>query len=528
MKVVLTDLELDRLRAVLARAAGLVFEDSRRDSLGYGVAERMRATGDPDVAAYLSRVEAPGSAELQPLVDEVTIQETHFFRNPPQIRALREHVLPELVARADTRGRRIRIWSAGCSTGEEPYTVAMALRELLPITAGWDVKVIGTDISAGALQAARTATYGRRALQLATPRQLARFFTPTDDGRHQVRPEVRELVEFRHHNLAQEAPPDDGLDLVLCRNVTIYFSRDTTRALVRRLHGALRDGGYLFLGHSETLWQISEDFRLVTLGTGDRAAFVYRRLDPGGEQRAVLPDRRTEQQAPATEQRVAARRAQAPRPGGVVRVPAPSSHRAPDRGDPRAEDLSGTATAGPSGPAEPTGTTTAVPRGPAEPPGTATAVPRGPAQPPGTATAVPRGPADGKGLVRVRHAIAQGRYADAARLARLTADVDPLVAEAHYLLGRALVEAGDDRQALPALRRAVYLAPEGGLAHFLLAGALARSGDPAAAAREYRAAALTLNGDSAAVDAPELGGRSVRELAALCAQLEGQLMTGTR
>ena len=500
MKVVLTDLELDRLRAVLARAAGLVFEDSRRDSLGYGVAERMRATGDPDVAAYLSRVEAPGSAELQPLVDEVTIQETHFFRNPPQIRALREHVLPELVAWADTRGRRIRIWSAGCSTGEEPYTVAMALRELLPITAGWDVKVIGTDISAGALQAARTATYGRRALQLATPRQLTRFFTPTDDGRHQVRPEVRELVEFRHHNLVQEAPPDDGLDLVLCRNVTIYFSRDTTRALVRRLHGALRDGGYLFLGHSETLWQISEDFRLVTLGTGDRAAFVYRRLDPGGERRAVLPDRRTEQQAPVTEQRVAARRAQAPRPGGVVRGPAPSSRRAPDKGDPRAED----------------------------PPGTTTAGPRGPAETPGTATAGPRGPADGKGLARVRQEIAQGRYADAARLARLTAEVDPLVAEAHYLLGRALVEAGDDRQALPALRRAVYLAPEGGLAHFMLAGALARSGDPAAAAREYRAAALTLNGDSAAVDAPELGGRSVRELAALCAQLEGQLMTGTR
>ncbi|MCW2613464.1 MAG: methyltransferase, CheR-type, partial [Frankiales bacterium] len=287
---VLRDADLDRLRTVLARAAGLVFEDSRRDSLGYCVTERMRATGAPDVRAYLALVEPSGSPELQPLLDEVTIQETHFFRNPPQVRALRQHVLPELVREADTRGRRIRIWSAGCSTGDEPYSIAMVLRELLPSTAGWDVKVIATDISAGALATARAATYGPRALHLATPEQLARFFTRTADGRHEVRPEVRELVEFRHHNLVREAPPEDGLDLVLCRNVTIYFSRETTRELVSRLHGGLRDGGYLFLGHSETLWQVSDAFRLVTLGTGEGAAFVYRRLDPtAADRRSVLP-----------------------------------------------------------------------------------------------------------------------------------------------------------------------------------------------------------------------------------------------
>ena len=487
MKLALTDPELDRLRGVLARAAGLVFEDSRRESLGYGIAERLRATGDPDVATYLVRVEAPGSPELQPLVDEVTIQETHFFRNPPQIRALREHVLPELIARAETRGRRIRVWSAGCSTGEEPYTVAMALRELLPSTVGWDVKVIGTDISAAALRAARAATYGGRALQLATPQQLARFFTPTGDGRHQVRQEVQELVELRHHNLVQAPAPDDGLDLVLCRNVTIYFSRDTTRALVRRLHGSLRDGGYLVLGHSETLWQISEDFRLVTLGAGDRAAFVYRRVDGARERRTVPPDRRVEQQDHALDQRVAARRAEEGRPLRTAgRAGAPSPRRAPDGSAPRAV---------------------------------------GGAPTPATRTGSGR---DRPDLDPVRDAIAEGRHADAARLARLAADAHPLVAEVHYLLGRTLVEAGDDRQALPALRRAVYLAPDAGLAHFLLAGALARSGDPAAAAREYRAAATTLVRDPAAVDSPELGGRSVRELASLCAQLEGQLMTGTR
>ena len=130
-------------------------------------------------------------------------------------------------------------------------------------------------------------------------------------------------------------------------------------------------------------------------------------------------------------------------------------------------------------------------------------------------------------LEAVRQALAEGRYADAARLARLAADADPLRAEVHYLLGLALVDQALDVEALPPLRRAVYLDPDNGLAHFLLAGALARCGDRAAAAREYRAAAQTLTRDGQDSTAPELGGRSARELAALCAQLEGQLAAGS-
>lgn len=450
-RVHLSDEDFARLRALLQSAAGLVFDASRRDSLAYSLAERLRVTGLPDVATYLDVVTPPGSVERQRLLDEVTIQETHFFRNPPQMRALRTHVLPELLRHADSRGRRLRVWSAGCSTGEEPYTVAMMLRELLPTTAGWDVQVIATDVSEQALDAARAATYGPRAVHLASPAEVARFFTVDSDGRYEVRPEVRSLVRFRHHNLVTDAPPEDGLDLVLCRNVTIYFSRETTRALVQRLHTSLRDGGYLFLGHSETLWQVNDDFRLVTLGSGDDAAFVYRRLDAPDDRRAVLPDRRTadERPLPLGERRVAPRRA---RPEVVV----PRQSVDPDRDD-----------------------------------------------------AVPA----------VRAALAEGRYADAARLARLAADAEPLRAALHYLQGLALVSSGQDAEALPPLRRAVYLDPDAGLPHFLLAAALERCGDAAAAAREYRAAAQTLGRDPADATAPELGGRSVRELAAMCARL---------
>ena len=465
-RIVLGDADFARLRLLLSRAAGLVFDESRRESLSYSIGERLRETGIKTVPAYLDVVCASGSSERQRLIDEVTIQETHFFRNPPQMRALRAHVLPELLRHAEQNGRRLRIWSAGCSTGDEPYTIAMMLRELLPSTAGWDVKVLATDISENALAAARRAVYGPRAVHLATPGEVARFFVPLPDGRVEVRPEVRELVEFRHHNLVLDPPPASALDLVLCRNVTIYFSRDTTRALMGRLHTALRDGGYLFLGHSETLWQVSEDFHLVALGTGESAAYVYRRLDDAvGERRAVLPDRRTlQERPPGVERRTAPRRAA--QALGRLR---------PD-----------------------------VPR---------------------QAVRAREQPSEDR-LPDVRQALAEGRYADAARLARLAADVDPLRADVHYLLGLALVDLGEDAEALPALRRAVYLRPEAGLAHFLLAGALARCGDPAAAAREYRAAALTLGRDPSEADAPELGGRSLRELASLCAQLEAQLTSG--
>jgi chemotaxis protein methyltransferase CheR len=467
MKAALTTEEFEHLRVLLANAAGLVFDDTRRDSLGYSVAERMRETESPDVTAYLALLETP--AERQRLLDEVTIQETHFFRNPPQTRALRKHVLPELLKQADTSGRRLRIWSAGCSTGEEPYGIAMMLRELLPSTAGWDVKVLATDVSQRALEAAQTGRYGARAVMNATPEELTRFFSEGPDGTYDVRPEIRELVEFRHHNLVTEQvpfPSNERLDLVLCRNVTIYFARETTRELMGRLHSALRDGGYLFLGHSETLWQVSDAFRLVSLGTGEGAAFVYRRLDGRpGERRTVLPDRRTGEDPKPAERRHRVRRAAA-----VLTTPV----RLPVLKPPKAEPV-----------VEPE----------------------------------PQASPD-ELVASTRTALAGGEYAAAAELATQALVLEPMRAEAFYLRGLALVDVGDDEAALVDLRKAVYLDPKMGFAHFLLAGVLDRLGAAAAAAREYAAAADTLGLEPGDETAAELGGRSVRELAQLCRQLE--------
>jgi len=452
----LSDAEFERLARLLYRAAGLAFDDSRRESLAYSVHERMRAAGCADVPSYLDLVSAPeGSDERQALVDEVTIPETHFFRNPPQIRALRQFVLPELLKQA-AASRRLRIWSAGCSTGEEPYTIAMLLRELLPVSAGWDVTIVATDISTRALSAARRGRYAERSFVMTDPVDLQRFFRlNADAGSYEVREEIRELVEFRHHNLVAEPPPfgPGDIDLVLCRNVTIYFDRDTTKSLMQRLHTSLRDGGYLFLGHAETLWQVTDAFSLVALGD----AFVYRRPVVGAERRSVLPDRRTEDE---------------PRPTKADRRRGPDNRRTAGR--------------------------TAVPA---------------PAPAPVPASTPGPDPLD-----LVRAAAADGRYAEAADLAAEVATADPLRQEAHYLQGLALTNLGRDADALVVLRKAVYLAPADGFAHFLLAGALERQGEPLAAARSYRAAAGTLGARPLDGVAPELGGRSVAELAALCAQ----------
>jgi chemotaxis protein methyltransferase CheR len=471
-RILLSDAEFAAVASLLHDAAGLTFDESRRDSLSYCIANRMSSIKAPDVAAYLEVLAgADGGKERQALLDEVTIPETHFFRNPPQVRALRKFVLPELLRQAGA-GKKLRIWSAGCSTGEEAYTVAILIRELLPPHVDWDIKVLATDVSTRALAAASSAQYGERSFVMTDSLDRSRWFVlDTNSGSWVVRDEVRDLVEFRHHNLVTDPPPFDAgqVDLILCRNVTIYFDRETTRRLMKRLHSRLRDGGYLFLGHAETLWQISDDFSLVSLGD----AFVYRRLDEApeaDERRWVLRDRRTEEEL---------------RPTRADRRRSESDRRARDGEEiPRPRTSEGT---------------------PLVPPAEV---------PPSVRMQPTRDPLDA-----VRSAIAQGQYDEAADIAAEVVAATPLWAQAHYLQGVALTNLGRDADALVVLRKTVYLDPEHGFAHFLLGGALDRLSEPVAASRSYRAAAATLGRRPMDGVAIELGGRSVAELAALCTQL---------
>jgi chemotaxis protein methyltransferase CheR len=312
---VLSDQDFQAVRDYLSGTAGLVFDDSRRPGLTSVINERLTVSGASSVPAYLALLQMPkGADERQHLIDAVTVQETYFFRNPPQMEALRRKVLPELLRRTVGRERPLTIWSAGCSTGEEPYTLAMLLLELSPMLGvGSRTTILATDVSAEALAAAKRGVYSGRTLDTAPATLRDRWFEPTSGGGLAVKDEVRRLVHFQSHNLVHDQPPftPGEVDLIVCRNVTIYFARDTTRALIGQFHRVLAEGGYLLLGHSETLWQVSEAFTLVPVGD----AFVYRRSPVS---RAPLSARLPRAVRAAQAARV--RAAAAPRPR---RVPAP-------------------------------------------------------------------------------------------------------------------------------------------------------------------------------------------------------------
>jgi chemotaxis protein methyltransferase CheR len=293
--VKLTPEQFDQLAGRLERASGLAFDTSRREALALAVAERMAAVGDEVVADYLARLCTTG--EVQLLVEELTVPETQFLRNPPQMAALRDQLLPALTATAAREGRALRIWSAGCATGEEAYSLALLARPLA-LSAAVPAQIVATDISGRALAAARAGRYAERAVALMSPTERERCFLPRETAKdpYEVRPELREAVEFRGHNLVADPPPFPAgqADLILCRNVTIYFSRDTTAKLARRFHAALRPGGFLLLGHAETLWQICEDFELARLGD----AFVYQRAEAAAGRPEPRRPRRVSRPAP--------------------------------------------------------------------------------------------------------------------------------------------------------------------------------------------------------------------------------------
>jgi chemotaxis protein methyltransferase CheR len=455
---VLHDAAFAAVRAYLETEAGLVFDDSRRAGLSAVLAERLRATGAADVAAYLSALEGEaGRAERQRLLDGVTVRETHFFRNPPQIEALRRRVLPELLRRAAGRDRPLTIWSAGCSTGEEPYTLAMLLLELSPMLGKHvDVRIVGTDVSADALRVAARAVYSGRTLDPMPAAVRERWMEPGPGGSLVVADQPRRMVRLELHNLVTEPPPfaRGEVDLVVCRNVTIYFGRETTTLLVGAFHDVLAEGGYLLLGHSETLWQVSNAFSLVPVGD----AFVYRRSH---DARRSAPMRRWPIRRGTPPPAVAL---------PPARHPAPPRHKATETGAARRDPASDGADL----------------------------------------------------LAAAQRALAEGDYAGAAARAADAVAADPLLASAYVVLGEARSTLGQDASAVAALRKAVYLDPAAGHAHLLLAGALSRLGQHGSASVSYRAAAGALAGMGADRTAGFLGGRDPRELAELCERLAAE------
>ncbi|MBE0504106.1 MAG: tetratricopeptide repeat protein [Desulfuromonadales bacterium] len=253
-----TDTELEEFSEFISKKCGLHFDRRNRKTLERGIQRRMRVVAAPSVAAYFTYLQdfLESRREFKKLVALLTIGETSFFRFDPHFAALIEKVIPELI-KVHQESRRLRIWSAGCSTGEEAYSLAITLLQHFPQLADWDITILGTDISHQSLAAARQGHYQDRTLRNVTPKLLAGWFIQDGSG-WTVNERLRSLTRFAFLNLQSETypSPKNGTtecDLIFCRNVMIYFRPETVRAVVSRLRRALRPGGYLFLGHAETL-----------------------------------------------------------------------------------------------------------------------------------------------------------------------------------------------------------------------------------------------------------------------------------
>jgi chemotaxis protein methyltransferase CheR len=272
--------EFRLLRDLVYDHCGILVRDDMKFVMERRLWPRLEALGLEDYGAYhrYLRYDTHRKAELEGAIEALTTNETYFFREPLQLRAFSEELLPLLAARNE-RTRRLRIWSAGCASGEEAYTIAMLVKSSGLFDPGWDVEVYGTDISKRVLATARKAEFGPSSMRATPPDLALRFFDPVPPNRKKVKEEIRALVSFGHLNLldAEMSQLVSRMDVIFCRNVMIYFDPPARRRVLKVFYEKLHEGGYLLLGHSESLISLTADFELVHL----KNDLVYRRPPRG-------------------------------------------------------------------------------------------------------------------------------------------------------------------------------------------------------------------------------------------------------
>jgi chemotaxis methyl-accepting protein methylase len=394
---------IDRVADLLHLRIGLRPDKTLRGRLRRAVREEAARHGQ-DPTAYLDRLTVD-AASLQGLTDQVTVQETGFFRHPEQFDVLVREVLPNVP-------RPVRIWSAGCANGQEAYTLAMLLEEQ-----GIDGAVVATDLSTAALRRTAAARYRHREVNGLSPSRLERHFTRVDDG-WEVSRTVRSRVSTLHHNLLDPLPPEVlSCQVVFCRNVLIYLAPEQVRLFLDRIAGGLAPTTTLVVGAAETLWQVSDRFRAIRVGD----TFIYRQRPAhvGSPAERARPDQHDRRPATPTA---------TPRPRSPLRTRTSPAAPAAPAGQP--------APAAPARPARPV---------------------RRAERPPGAPEPEPTGPADQLETAG-QHAIAAGDYSAAVVVFRKWTYLEPHNPVAQLHLGLALEAAGDDgpaRRAFAAARRAL-------------------------------------------------------------------------
>jgi chemotaxis protein methyltransferase CheR len=259
----LTDEEFNNFSRLIHEESGIFLKDSKITLLSNRLRKRLQALNlseFSDYYRYLQKLSGEDKKrEYEQLLDVVSTNETYFFRNERHFEAFSTECLPELARLK--KDRTLRIWSAACSTGEEPYTIAICLQENRHLFQGWNVEILGTDIALSVLDFARVGEYSGRRIEKVPPALLQKYFNPkkNEAGVYSVRDELRKLVKFSYLNFFKDVFPRN-VDIVFCRNVMIYFDKEHQQRLVKNFYNIINDPGFLFIGHSETLHSISDDF----------------------------------------------------------------------------------------------------------------------------------------------------------------------------------------------------------------------------------------------------------------------------
>lgn len=259
----ITKQEYDRIRTLLYQESGISLGESKQSLVVSRLSKRLRELEINSFAGYYDYVTQDASGgEFTRMMDLLSTNKTDFFREPKHFDYLREQILPTLE-----REKRIRIWSSACSTGEEPYTIAITLHEHVKNPASWDMGILASDISTRVLAHAAAGLYGEDRIATISPDIARRHFLKGRDksaGLVKVKPHLSKLIKFRRLNLMSETfPIKSPLDLIFCRNVMIYFDRPTQERLIAKFHRYLKPGGHLFIGHSESLQWLQHNFVTV-------------------------------------------------------------------------------------------------------------------------------------------------------------------------------------------------------------------------------------------------------------------------
>jgi chemotaxis protein methyltransferase CheR len=494
--------EFGRFRDWIHKHSGIYLEESKLDSLRISLVTRATRFGFLDYGEYYRMLSA-SEDEFKELMNLVTINETSFFRFPAQFDALRDCVIPEILESKSKLSRSFRVWSAGCSTGEEPYTLSMTLRDSMLEGLGYRCEVFGTDVSTSALERAKAAVYQARSLANLPQNVLQRWFEAVPGG-HRPIERAREIVDFSYHNLVKEPYPLALLsnwDVVFCRNVTIYFKVESTRRVVDNFYESLNPGGYLFIGHSETLSSISDRFEPVEIG----GVFLYRKpvakkLFSFGSHGGAAKDARAGAAVARTSRGVTraptpARPAKTPRPTRPRETQPVPAEEAPDTVEssaPAIEELV----------AE---TRSLLEQG--RPADACKVADR----------ALAIDPRNVEAMLARSYA-----HADAGDLEAAIADatsavaIDPLLAPARYILGIIYLREGDEAAALAEFKRTIYIDHEFVLAHFNAANIHRSRGSMEDACREYENALHALESNPSGSWTVFLGGFRSDLLAKTC------------